>query len=212
MHPLPPHRGRRLSILLASLLMTAAVLTAGAGTPSDRVSPALKNAPGYYPPADPESMSVVVGRRVDAPLVSMKFAGGAKSMDELGRMICHALHHSSRDSLQALCVTREEFSVILWPEFPQSRPITGITADQAWMNLNAQHQGALARGLGDWAGQDLTFVRWARRDTVGVYNNFRLHRGLALVAKDEDGREVEVDLVRMAAERKGRFKLYSLKD
>lgn len=212
MRQLLPRGTRRLLLLLALALSTAAVLTAGAETPSDRVSPALKSAPGYYPPADPESMSVIVGRRVNAPLVSQRFSGGARSMDELGRMICHALHHSSRDSLQELCVTEEEFSVILWPEFPQSRPITGLRAADAWLNLNAQHQGALSRSLGDWAGQDLQYVRWVRRDTIGVYNNFKLHRGLALVAKDENGEEVEVDLVRMAAERKGRFKLYSLKD
>jgi hypothetical protein len=202
-----------LLVVAVTMLMAAGAVPAQAPAgPSAKVNPALKNAPGYYPPADPESMSVVYGRRLNAPEVSQKFAGGTRSMDELGIRVARALHRADRDSLQDLCVTREEFSVILWPEFPESRPITGLKADDGWFLLDARHQGGISRALATWGGQHLRFVRWERADTIMVFKNYRLHRGLTLVALDESGAETRLDFVRTVAERKGRYKLYSLKD
>ena len=46
--------------------------------------------------------------------------------EENGRAVCGALHGNSPDSLMRLIVNEEEFRIILWPEFPQSRPATGL--------------------------------------------------------------------------------------
>lgn len=208
-------RSARLAVLAAALAVPASPAAAGEAAPAPHiatVNPALRNAPGYVPLVDPESTSVVLGRRPNAPLVSMRFSDGARSMDELGRQICWAVHHTSPDSLRRLCITRPEFSEIMWREFPQSRPVTGLTADDAWVLLAGRLHGGVSKLLDERGGQHLQFVRWDRTDTVAVYKNFRLHNGLRLVVKDEQGREVSLDAVRAVAERKGMYKIQSLKD
>lgn len=176
------------------------------------VNPALQAAPGYKPLVDPDSMSVRLGRRPDAPVVGMRFRFGATSMEHLGRMLTHAIHHTSVDSLRRLCITREEFNEIMWREFPQSRPVTGLHADDAWFMLDGRLREGVSKLLSERGGQDLTFVRWDRADTVAIYRNFRLHNGLSLVVRDESGKEVALAHVRAVAERKGQFKLQSLRD
>lgn len=188
------------------------LLATGAAAQQSSINPALRDAPGYKPLVDPESTSVRLGRRLNAPLVSMRFSDGASSMEHLGRMLVHAIHHSSPDSLRRLCLTRAEFNEILWREFPQSRPVTGLHADDAWFLLDARLRGGVSKLLDEYAGQHLAFVRWDRTDTVAVFRNFRLHNGLSLVVRDESGREVALPHVRAVAERKGQFKLQSLRD
>ena len=180
--------------------------------PTSKVNPALKAAPGYHPPADPESMSVTRGRRLNAPAVKALFTGGTRSLDELGRAVCRALHHSDRDTLIRLCVTSDEFERIMWREFPNSRPATGYQVEDAWLLLANRNTGGIARALQDHAGRHLRFVRWERGEPVDVYRNFRLHSKLTLVVLNDEGLEERVDVVRAIAERRGMFKLYSMKD
>lgn len=201
---------RPLAILL--LLASLAALVRDTRAQGYTVNPALRAAPGYTPLVDPESTSVKLGRRLNAPLVSMRFSDGARSMEHLGEMIVHAIHHTSADSLRRLCLTREEFSGILWREFPQSRPVTGLHADDAWLLLDGRLQGGVSKLLGERGGQHLAFVRWDRADTIALYRNFKLHNGLSLVVRDEEGREVALPHVRAVAERRAMYKLQSLRD
>src|SRR5213593_658117 len=71
----------------------------GASDTAARPRASVRDSPGWYPNVDPESMSVVIGRRTNAPPVGKRFQGGARSLDDLGRMVCRALHHDSADSL-----------------------------------------------------------------------------------------------------------------
>jgi hypothetical protein len=193
----------------AALVATQLVAAPAAAYP---VNPALRDAPGYRPAADPDSASVRLGRRLDAPLVRLAFEGGARSLDELGRMLVHAIHHSSADSLRRLCLTREEFAVVLWREFPESRPATGLTADDAWFLLDARLRGGVSKILNELGGRHLEFLRWERTAAVRPYKNFGLHNGLVLVVRDEQGQEARLPHVRAVAERRGSFKLQSLRD
>jgi hypothetical protein len=208
------HRG------LAAALLGTALLAVGAARPapppgaaraaSPRVS-SLAHEPGYEPLVDPESMSVVIGRRTSAPLVAMPFTGGARSLDELGRVICGALHAGSRDSLLRACVTDGEFRTILWPEFPQSRPATGVQWDDAWKILYARLHAGCSQAVRDNGGHWYAFQRF-ESDSVTQYRNFRLHSGLVLVAKDDEGGVQRWRWLRSVAERKGSFKIYSTDD
>lgn len=172
----------------------------------------VKDSPGYHPLVDPESMSVVLGRRPNAPLVSMKFTGGVKSMNQMGVAVCRMLHHRAADSLRVLCVNSQEFRYILWPEFPESRPATGIEWVDAWRVLWARLQGGCAQATGNYGGEYVEFLRWEQRDTTAVYKNFKLHNGLVLVAKDGEGQIQRYNWLRSVAERKGVFKIYSMRD
>jgi hypothetical protein len=126
--------------------------------------------------------------------------------------VCRALYYEKLDSLFELCVRKDEFRDILWPEFPQSRPATGVTAGDGWMFLEARLHGGVSNALHEYGGQHWSFVRFERYDTTQVFKNFKLHKGLVLWAKNEQGQLERMTWFRAAVERKGRFKVYSVKD
>jgi hypothetical protein len=161
---------------------------------------------------DPESTSVTLGRRPNAPVVSARFHGGCRSLEELGRAVVWTLHHSDADSLRRLCVDRREFSEILWPEFPESRPATGLTADDGWGVLDRRFMGGVRGAIDEYGGRPLVFRRIEVYHGTKTYRNFRIHNGLRIVATNESGGEEQVLFVRAAAERKGRFKIESTTD
>lgn len=183
-----------------------------AAKPPEHHRSSLLDEPGYKPLVDPESSAVALGRRPNAPLVTKRFNGGATSMDDLGRRICRALHVQNRDSLLKLCVTDEEFEGILWREFPQSRPVTGVQWDDAWRILYARLHAGTGHAVRDYGGHWYEFVRFEEADTVQVFRNFRMHSGLTLVAKDDGGQLQRMTWLRGVVERKGAFKIYSTED
>jgi len=221
----PSHHTPRvgLAVALVLALSFASGSLAGPASPSPTAegapaaSPTVKHGsvtmePGYVPAVDPESASVRLGRRPNAPLVKKRFVGGAKSLDDLGRDICRALFYEKLDSIFVLCVRKDEFRDIMWREFPQSRPATGITDGDGWMFLEARLHGGAVNALQQYGGKHWTFVRFERYDTTAVFKNFKLYKGLVLWAKDEAGNLERMTWFRVAAERKGRFKIYSVKD
>ncbi len=205
-------------------------LLAVAGTAASRATPApphptplpatapkekhgsVEQEPGWYPAADPESSSVRIGRRLSAPRVSKLFHGGAHSLNDLGREVCRALEYDHSDSLLTLCVHEDEFRDILWREFPQSRPATGIQWGDAWMFLWGRLHGGSVAAMRDHGGHRYEFIRFERYDTTAVYKNFKLHNGLVLFARDDEGQIQRFTFLRSAVERKGAFKIYSMKD
>ena len=164
------------------------------------------------PPSDPESASVRLGKRLGAPAVDADFEGGLGSLQAIGEAACHALQAQDADTLRALCVTEREFREILWREFPQSRPATGLTWQDGWTFLNARLQSGCQSAVGDFGRDTLQFVRFERTDTTAVFRNFRLHNGLVLVARAPGGEERRYAWLRSVAERRGRFKIYSVTD
>ncbi len=211
---------RRIHVVATFTLAASLASAALAATPRASSRPAaaptapryrLEDSPGWYPIVDPESTAVTLGRRANAPLVSRPFAGGARSLDELGRLACRALHHSDRDSLLALCVCDDEFRDIMWREFPQSRPITGLTWEDGWTSLDQRLRSGVSGAVGDHGGQDWTFLA-LESDSTALYRNFRLHLRVRLMAIDDEGRTIRMTWLRAIAERKGRFKIYSTDD
>ena len=178
---------------------------APAAPPSRTGRSPLEHSPGYFPPADPESASVRLGRR-EAPEVADLFQGGAASMEGFGRAVVAALNARDEAALHALRVTQGEFETILWREFPESRPITNITADDAWSMSEPRSRAGANRAMGIHGGRRLRFqtIEAAR---VQPFTNFLLHRDVVIVAVDEATGEVHrMTLAPSVAERKGRFK------
>jgi len=214
--PVAANRTRTLAAVAGAMLV-AVLATSRAGSTTAPAAPPERHGsvtlePGYVPPNDPESSSVRIGRRVNAPYVKMPFTGGARSLEELGRKVCHALDYETADSLFTLTVGQDEFRYILWPEFPMSRPATGITWQDGWLFLYGRlHQGS-AIAIREHGGHAYQFVRFDRYDSTVAYKNFKLHNGLILVAKDEGGKTEEFRWLRSVAERKGHFKIYSMSD
>jgi hypothetical protein len=171
----------------------------------------LESSPGYYPPADPESLSVITGRR-DAPEVSLELSGGAASLDDLARAFLAGVVRKDERALHALRVTRAEFEAILWPEFPQSRPITHIPVSEAWGFETASSLAGASRAIGSYGGRPLTFLRadYARAET---FRNFNLLRDVRILIRDpRDGRAIGLAYLPSVVERHGRYKALIFKD
>ena len=195
---------------LAALLARAHPSAASVAPPGPR--PDVRHTPGYVPLVDPDSAAERLGRRPNAPLVSMPFHGGARSLDALGRAVCGALHGDTPDSLLRLCVDEREFRDILWPEFPQSRPATGLRWEDAWPVLWGRLNGGSVSATRELGSHVYTLLRVERTAATRQFRNFRLHEGLVLVVKDDEGREQRFDWIRAVAERQGRYKIYSMRD
>ena len=171
----------------------------------------LENSPGYDPPEDPESLSVITGRRA-AKAVGMPFSGGASTREDLAQMLLAALSARDEKALHALRVTKEEFSVILWPEFPESRPITNITADDAWGMAIAQSVAGAGRAVGQYGGKDLTLLRVEGGPPM-AYRNFVLRRDVSLLVRDRStGVESRLNFAPSFVERNGRVKVLIFHD
>jgi hypothetical protein len=201
---------------LGFLLLALAVIAPATGGAADRAAappPAssVRDSPGWYPPADAESLAVSTGRRA-APRIDLPFSGGAASLEGLGRAVVAALNAADRDSLWKLCVTEREFTLILWPEFPDSRPVTRATAEDAWFFLSRRLNAGVGALLDEFGGDSLEFVVVERRGAPEEYRNFRLHDGVSIRVR-RPGRDAEsIEIVRTVAERRSRFKIYSTKD
>jgi hypothetical protein len=204
-------------LLSGALALAAAGPAATAGADSAAGKPPLyvdsiRDLPGYVPLVDPESSAVVIGRRMNAALVRMPFTGGGSSMKALGEAICRVLEDTPKlDSLMMLAVGEDEFRRILWPEFPQSRPVTGLTADDGWGALYPRLLNGCNSALVEHAGGYYAFLRF-EVDSVATYRNFTLHSGVTMVVRDATGAERRMDWLRAIAERKGRYKIYSVRD
>jgi len=171
----------------------------------------LERSPGYYPPPDPESLSVARGKR-DAKPVDMEISGGATSEKGLVHMLLVGLRAKDAQALQVLRVTRHEFATIFWPEFPQSRPVTNITADDAWEFQIAQNGSGVNRAIGNVGGRELELVQ-VEHDAFVEYTNFKMCSNVRITVRDVVTGEVSV--LRFApsfVERHGRWKVLVYKD
>jgi hypothetical protein len=198
-----------LALAIGFAAVTRANVAPGAVPTEHR--PSVHDSPGYVPLVDPESMSVVVGRRLNAPKVSKPFVGGARSLEDLARRICAGIHHSSHDSLMALCITDDEFRDILWREFPHSRPATGLTWEDGWRTLYARLHAGCSHALRDY-GDHVYQVVNVETDSIATYRNFKLYSRITVVVKDDEGSVQRWRWIHGIAERKGAFKIYSTED
>jgi hypothetical protein len=172
---------------------------------------ALTNAEGYVPPADPEAESVLRGRR-DVPKRDVAFMAGEPTAEDLARAVLTALENGDSKRLHDLRVTAQEFAEILWPEMPQSRPITNTRAEDAWFFVDAGSHSGMSAALAAWGGTHLELVSLRYDTGRASYTNFNLYRGVRIRARTAAGEEVDVDAVATFAECGGVWKVYAFKD
>jgi hypothetical protein len=177
----------------------------------NRYRSALEDSPGYYPPADPESLSAVTGRR-DAPEVHVELSGGCPSLEDLAKALLAGIERKDERALHALRVTRSEFETILWPEFPQSRPITHIPVSEAWGFATAKSLAGASRTVGFYGGRPLTLLR-ADYSHADSFRNFTLLRDVRILIRDpRDGKVVGLAVAPSVVERHGRYKALIYRD
>ena len=156
-------------------------------------------------------MSVVTGRR-DAPLVDLELANAAPSLEELARHIVDRISHRDGAGLHALRLSREEFETIVWPELPQSRPITHIPVSEVWGMQTAKCIAGVDRTIGAYGGRKLTFLRvdYAREEP---YRNFTLLRDVRILIRDpRSGSMIGLTVVPSVLVRHNEYKALIYKD
>lgn len=211
-----PKHGPLAALVVPLMIVIAAAASAGGSTPAThpdtvRHVGSVKDSPGYTPPLDPEASSEQLGRRTSAPRVNKRFTGGAHSLDDFGRTVARMIQQDRRDSLEQLCVRSDEFRDILWPEFPQSRPATGVQWVDAWFFLYTRNHKGCGLAIEDWGGQNYHFIG-VTCDSTKRYKNFKMYSKLKILVGDANADTVRWDWVKAIVERKQRFKILSLRD
>ena len=221
--PTPASQLRSTRLLFKGLLVVLAIGTAystTAGAPATGTGPdtaasghvgSVKDSPGYTPPVDPEASSELLGRRTKAPIVHKPFVGGAPSLRQFGRTVARLLQHQRRDSLELLCVRSDEFREILWPEFPQSRPATGVQWEDAWFFLQTRNHKGCGQAIDDWGGQPYHFIG-VTCDSTLQYKNFKMYSKLKIIVRDANADTLKWDWVKAIVARKSQYKILSLRD
>jgi hypothetical protein len=142
----------------------------------------------------------------------MELSGGASSERGLVALLLAALSARDANALQALRVTKPEFATIFWPEFPESRPVTHITVDDAWEFQITQNASGANRALSGFGGKQLEFIR-VDHDPPVPYTNFTMYSNVRIVSRDTStGEEVVLRFAPSFVERHGRFKVLVYKD
>jgi len=184
----------------------ALVVSDGRQAPPSR----LPQSPGYEPPDDPEGSAVARGYRLAAPNEAQLTAGPA-SAEELARDLLWVIGANDRQGLFDLRISFEEFQGILWPEMPQSRPVTNISAEDAWFFLQRESVSAIDGALAERGGQSLAFERLTFDVGLTRFPNYRLYRGVVIHARQSDGQEVALKFAHTIVEKDGIWKVYMYK-
>lgn len=202
-------------LLLATLL---AIATGGAGNAASGTGTAparprsIAELYGQRIPPNPDSMAVRAGRR-PVPPTRLRFHGGAPSLDSLARLVVAAIAREDPQIVRRASVTRDEFTGILWPEMPQSAPASGATAEDAWTILDHRLLGGSRSVVDDYAGRRLRYEGVVSRFPEMRFRNYRMIRGIGIAVYDSSaGRVDTIGVVRTVAERRGRYKIYSMRD
>jgi len=171
----------------------------------------LENSPGYELPPDPERHTVETGRR-EVTRRDVSFETGAASIDELAILILEGLRTGDRDLLKSLRVNYGEFSEILWPEFPQSRPATNLQPGNAWFFLDRESAAGMARAIRRWEGRHFSLERIEYEKGFAPYTNFNLLHGIRLHVREQNGELRVLPFAESFAECGGRWKVYTYRD
>lgn len=169
-------------------------------------------AAGYQAPDDPEADALLRGRR-DASRVKGDFEGGVRGFDRLVGETMVALDTMDSRALTYLRVSGYDYEKYFWPEFPESRPVTGIPANESWYFLERRCASGIASGLEKWGGQGLVAKRVEFREGRADYANFTMWKGMVIIGEvPGSGVEVEIDFAEVVVERNGLWKVYAYKD
>lgn len=111
--------------------------------------------------------------------------------------------------LKALALSEQEFKDHVWPELDTSRPERNVPFEYAWGQLKQRSDGSLESVVGRYAGRSLKFVRTSFRGETTQYQSFAVMRESEIVALDETGKELVLQLFGSAMLKDGRYKLFS---
>jgi len=170
------------------------------------------------------AMTVAARRRLGVVVIAVAMAGCTQPTSPSGKVtLSHAfetpealaqavlagLSRSDVAGLKTLALSEQEFREHVWPELDTSRPERNVPFDYAWGQLKQRSDGSLDSVVSRYAGQPLKFVRTRYRGETTQYASFMVMRESEIVAADETGRELVLQLFGSAMVKDGRYKLFS---
>jgi len=132
-----------------------------------------------------------------------------ESPEALAQAVLARLASKDVPGLRALALTEQEFKDHVWPELDSSRPERNVPFEYAWGQLKQRSDGSLDAVVSRYAGRSLRFVRTSYRGETTQYKSFAVMRESEIVAADETGRELVLQLFGSAMVKDGRYKLFS---
>lgn len=166
------------------------------------------DAPPYY---DPEWRAKIEGKRT-VEVHDLRLTSTTSSLDELARFFLMALAERDGQALDQIRVTRDEFQLICWPEFPQSRPYLRIPPDEGWTFHMASMQRGAKKALTEYGGRNFSLTS-LRVGSEERFTNFDLLTGIELVVQDEDsGESLVLDAFETVIRCRGEYKGYMYKE
>lgn len=129
--------------------------------------------------------------------------------EALAEAVLGRLARRDTAGLKALALSEQEFKEHVWPELDTSRPERHVPFDYAWGQMQQRSDGSLDGTLGRYAGKALTLVRTRYAGETTRYASFVVMRQSEIVAADETGRELVLQLFGSAMLKDGRYKVFS---
>ncbi len=146
-------------------------------------------------PASPSS-AAPLGHTFDSP-------------EALAQAVLTRLAQSDVAGLRALALSEQEFKDHVWPELDTSRPERNVPFDYAWGQMKQRSDGSLGATVSRYGGKPLRFVRTRFTGATTQYASFVVMRESEIVAADENGRDLVLQLFGSALVKDGRYKVFS---
>ena len=176
-----------------------------------RFRTSLDNSPGFVVAYDPEWRTQIEGKR-EVPDPGFELFGGAETLRGLLQQVLDRLADEDEQGLVDLALRKEEYEIICWPSFPQSRPFLRYEWEEAWGFQYASIVGGIKEGIRQGGGRSLDVANVAY-DAIRDYDHFRVYENVKIGARDRDtGETIELTFVDAVIERNGVFKVFLYTD
>lgn len=137
---------------------------------------------------------------------------GPTSLDDLGAQLVDALNRKDIHQLNTLMLTQREYSEILYPALPLSKPDWNTPADVAWRMHVANRDKQQDRIVAQWGAKQLQYVSLAYPGKPDTYPTLEVLRGAELIVRTREDREQTLTFVGSALKQGERLKLIGWKD
>lgn len=154
-------------------------------------------------------MSMAACTQPTSPSSKIPLSETFDSPEALAQAVLTRLANKDLAGLKALALSEQEFKDHVWPELDTSRPERNVPFEYAWGQLKQRSDGSLDSVVTRYAGRPLRFVRTSYRGETTQYKSFAVMRESQIVAADETGRELVLQLFGSALVKDGRFKVFS---
>ncbi len=136
------------------------------------------------------------------------FPGSARSLEELGARVLHALVVGDTLALEEVRLTEEEHNGVIWPELPAARPEANFPVEFAWQNIQMRNRRELGRILPWYSGRELRFSSVRCRGDVQRFPTFAVHTDCQVVFRDGELGLLAAQIFKDVVQRNGGYKIF----